>query len=675
MEEALLKRRGLVESSTMKSRWAYIEFVYEGQTIRTPSEKNMQDELDLTKFSWVMVSLTASLRWCLSDHSYRKLLTDFFLEVLLSESANDNEARNGMVQSLRALLPDNIACWKSLASARHLDRNALRILRNRWRSEADLGDQELAIPQLNRQEEKELTEFLIWLLRSESVDFQVYSSMVYSVAKCTEDAGIKLRTSGNRRYESEPFVHYIAQENNDRTYPIWYYSYDDPRSMRKNIQPRTPQISYPYGTPESMIETRPFDRDVKQDMEMLWHQGVKAGRKVSLKPSASHPFTPTSDIDYSIDFEKERVDKRTSNFGPQLNLLGSHAFPFATQSILAALELLIKGQSDTRIEWLERHTAPEYLQRQTSLPSKRRENIEIFQKYSALGFGFYHQLLRQLVSFDYVKRHTYFRGIWGDETPLFLTMCTQLSTELGRGSVSRTHILHVLTSMYNGRQKMFSPSISRSGLLGIFGDISVLSMSLVQVSDRPTEISRFAVIDLPIIDLMPSENNGELYANHELGIDFFMKEMERGGVVTAQPPTSKWSVEAKMGMLFGEGEEGVVMAARCQGRLVGWFSPLAADVMFLSAAYQVDSRDQEADEPIKGFEVTDEQWQQALVQRPCGKDMMDEDQVLLVQSKSCPPLRYAATGFYTIAKEEVAIATDNIRGASQWIQGPGVVVA
>jgi hypothetical protein len=468
-------------------------------------------------------------------------------------------------------------------------------------------------------------------------------------------------------------VRYAEPGINSIQDPTWYYNADNPQNVRRTIQLRAQQIAYPYNKPEAMIETVPLPRNVRNEMEVLWELGANAAAKMKLATSALTPFTSVSDIEYAM----ESYDVPTSEFDTALSLLAGHAFPVVTQSILIALETLTKGLSQTRVEWLHMHTAVEYLSRQTIAPSQRKENIEIFQRYAALVFGFLYRLLQPWVSFEYLESDAYLRGIWGEGSPLFLAMCTRFGNELSRnGKTSRSHVLHLLSSMYGGRQKMYDPSSSTAGLLGILGPASVLTMSLVRVTDNPEVIAKFVVISLPIIDLI-SDTNGELYSNNDSGIDFFTN-MEPGTEVSPHLCTKSWTVDAKMGMLFGEGEGGILMAARCEGRLAGWFGPLAADFAFISSCYVAPREDvQQEEQVIKGFEVTDEQWQASRVQLPSPADTVSEDQILLVQSKGCPALRYASAGFYSSAGQEVAIATNDVVAAFGRLeaQGPGVIIA
>jgi hypothetical protein len=121
-----------------------------------------------------------------------------------------------------------------------------------------------------------------------------------------------------------------------------------------------------------------------------------------------------------------------------------------------------------------------------------------------------------------------------------------------------------------------------------------------------------------------------------------------------------------MGIFSGEDQTGVMMAARCSGTLVGHFSPLAADVAFLSSCYQYPRHENEPgwvdQSTIRAIEILDDHWQKGVVPRPV-PDANQSFTVLAIHSKDCPALRYAAAGIYTEAREEVVIATDDIKAA------------
>lgn len=104
-----------------------------------------------------------------------------------------------------------------------------------------------------------------------------------------------------------------------------------------------------------------------------------------------------------------------------------------------------------------------------------------------------------------------------------------------------------------------------------------------------------------------------------------------------------------------------MMAARCDGRLVGWFGPLAADFTSLSSCCQ---RERHKDEPglennsvIHGYEFKDEDWQNCLTPRALLET--SEEQTSVFHSHGCAALRHAATGFLANAEEEIAIGTDD----------------
>ena len=132
-----------------------------------------------------------------------------------------------------------------------------------------------------------------------------------------------------------------------------------------------------------------------------------------------------------------------------------------------------------------------------------------------------------------------------------------------------------------------------------------------------------------------------------------------------------------MGVFSDEDEPGVVMAVRRSGTLVGYFSPLAADLSFISSCFQSPRHEDEENyidnSTITGLEVREDHWQKAILPRPASSPELDSV-VLAVHSKNNPVMRYAAAGFFAGAREEVAIATDDVDVAVGRVQGQGTGV-
>ena len=84
-------------------------------------------------------------------------------------------------------------------------------------------------------------------------------------------------------------------------------------------------------------------------------------------------------------------------------------------------------------------------------------------------------------------------------------------------------------------------------------------------------------------------------------------------------PNEEMDYHSTMSTTFREGDHGVVMAARCGERLLGWFSPTAADAMFLSEAYCYKRHDDESESSFErcsvSFELSDEDWQKGCAKR------------------------------------------------------------
>ena len=659
---ALLRRRGLIDVAQMKKRWSQLAFIYEGN-IKGSLHATVQEGQDLTELSWLMVAVVTALDITLPASTIKGILTEVFTTIL-----DGDESMRG---SLRVQLPNTIEAWRSVGCVRGMVKAATTSI---LQTVAQLVG-ERAIAQLNRAEQEEVKNFLVWLMADQGHDLSIVSATVFSIAESMRKSGVHLRTGGERRYESEPIVRYVQNPG-----PIDTFEHplrmEDRFRARQGLQVRAQQVSFPIGNPEYMIDAMTIERDVLNRMGMFWTMGRQAAEKMKLIPTPEPklPFGPESDIYYVLEVE----DPTRNKFDGMLSMIADHGFPVATHSILLALEKLTKGLESSRLQWLHAHTERDYLQTETGKPSGTPRDLELWVQYQALVFGFYYKLLEPLISFKYVQQDVYFRGLWGHGSTTFLSMCAHFAWTLQDSrSISRTQILYMLATMYDGRPKPYSQTTSSNGLMGILGTISVLALPLLCTTDIPEKIARFAVVNLPVIDLM--SDSRELYSRQYQSIDFIRAAVAPPTHITPRGPTKAWSVHAKLGILFGEESNDIMMAARCDGRLVGWFGALAADFSFLSSCYQNPRNENgeacEDDSTIIGHGILDEHWQDDKVLRPVQEDSIG--QFCIVNSRGSAALRYAAAGFFANAGEEIAIASDDVSTAFGRVeaQGAGIVVA
>ena len=655
LPDALLKRRGLIDQVHMESMWSTLDFIYQGRHLSNTGQLSKNHQQLLGSFSWLMVVLVTGLDVCLPSSAIAALLVDVFVSVL----EGDKEMRDSIVVQL----PTNIRSWRSTGCVRGM----VRAVNNTMKGTRSKLTNSEAVPQLNPAECDELRRLLIWLLEGESSRFQLASATIYALVDSMKQAGVHVSTTDERRYEGEPVVTYLGDPRQD-------IPARGILSLSQFVESRPPlmaqTVAYPRGSPKSMIEAIAVSRDTQNKMDRLWDMGVEAARHIKLKADATLPYSTRSDIEYNM----VGYDRAARRYDAKISMLAGHGFPVGSQSILQAIEALVKGVSPDRITWLHQHTGLEYLQRGDFRGAVELENAELLVQFQALMFGFYYRLFDDLIS-ENVREDAYFRGSWGLHSNHFLTACVGFGdTLISAGKVSRTHVLYMLSTMYDGRDKIYSAQGSPPGLIGVLGNISVLSNTLLRTSDDPRTIASFTIVDLPLVDLI-SDNNGELYASKATDTHFFATTSVEGFRVREIRPRRSlqaWSVHPKMGLFSGEDQTGVMMAARCSGTLVGHFSPLAADVAFLSSCYQYPRHDNETgwvdQSTIRAIEVRDDHWQKGIVPRPV-QDTTESFLVLAIQSKDCPPLRYAAAGIYTEARQEVAIATDDIEAAVGRVAG------
>jgi hypothetical protein len=497
------------------------------------------------------------------------------------------------------------------------------------------------------------------------------SPITFSIAEAWKKADLDLCTDGNPVRESQACVTYRAGTG----FPWKLASMTIPTP--RGLGSKTLQISWPRDQPESMIDALGVGRALEDAMYKAWQYGKDAATSLKLVGKADGPYGNTAEVYYSLQVSDDtRVHRR---YGSHIGMLADQGFPTDTERIHDALERILEGEPANSSRWLHNHAAQDYLLRVDYVGVVHEPQYHsIYLKYQAVIFGFYYQLLRQLLSFDLVETTAFFHGTWGTYSTSFLAMCTQLGRCLRKEErASRAHVLYVLAAMYNGRRKIFNTSSTLPRLVGVLGPISLLAQPLIHTTDDPSEISKIAVVDLPIVDLNADSADGDLVASEGGGLSFVHpSEHERAtAVVHPASPSHEWTVHPYMSIALGDqNTSGVVMVARCGKRLVGWFNPLAADVSFLSTAYLTESY---SEGEVVAFEINDEHWETSTTLQP------DPDrpgfQFGVVNSHSSPSLRYAAAGFYAEKGEEVAIARSSSEFSGAFdrlqVQHQGIVIA
>jgi hypothetical protein len=679
--EAVLKRRGLVDARDMEKRWPMMNFIHQGVKVKGEIVQSLQfrsltqesshgrkrnDTQDgVDSFTWVMVAITSALDECLPSYYIQELLIQVFVEVL--------HRSDDVRLALRVHIKRNIESWRSFGCTREMA-HSIKIQMRKSLS-AGVSDQLpiLAVPQLNEAETGDMKNMLVWLLNGEPIVFNAMSPITYSIAEAWKTVGLDLCTDGNPVRESQACVMYSAEIGD--SWKRTSMSTSIPRGLHSHVL----QISWPRNKPESMIDALGVGRALEGAMYKAWQYGKDAAVPLEWVGEADGPYENTREVFYSLQIPDDaRVHRR---YDPHIGMLADQGFPADTEKTHDALERILEGEPPDSSRWLLNHVAQDYLLRVDNLEVMREPQYNsVYFKYQALIFGFYYELLRKLLSFDFdlVETLAFFHGIWGIYSTTFLAMCTQLGRCLRRDErASRAHILYLLAAMYNGRRKIFNTSSTLPRLVGVLGPISLLTLPLIHTTDDPSKICKIAVVDLPIVDLSADNADGDLMASEGGGIGFESASEHYPTTTVVQPtsPTHEWTVHPYMSIaLGGQNTSGVVMAARCGKRLVGWFNPLAADVSFLSSAYLTRSY---SEEEVVAFEIQDEHWEAGKALQP------DPDcpgfQFGVVRSHGSPSLRYAAAGFYAEKGEEVAIARSSSEfcGAFDRLQAQdrGIVIA
>ncbi|KAI4940856.1 hypothetical protein J4E91_011175 [Alternaria rosae] len=677
--EAILKRGGLVNAPEMEKRWPMMDFVHQGvkikgkivQSSRTESsvreanqrKKKASTRDDADSFTWVMVAITSALDECLPSSEIQELLIVVFVDIL----GRDDD----IAPALRVTIKKNIESWRSFGCAREIAFAIKQEMRKSLSNGTSDQSSARAIPQLNEAETEDTRQMLTWLLDGDVTIFNAMSPITFSIAEALKRVNLDLCTDGNLTHERQACVRY---HHGGR--PLGASSFSN-KPIPRGLSSRPLQISWPRDRPESMIDALGVGRSLENLMNQSWQRGKIAAGTMELVGQADGPYGASEEVYYALQISDDAyVIKR---YDHHIGMLADQGLPVDTENTYSALEWILQGEPPDSSRWLHSHVAQDYLLRVDNADAVPEEPYKsVYFKYQAFVFGFYYQLLTKLLSFGLVEATAFFHGIWGANSTTFLAMCTQLGRCWRRDEkASRAHMLYVLSAMYNGRRKIFDATSKLPRLVGVLGPISVLALPLVRTTDDPKEISKIAIVDLPIVDLSAEGADGDLMASEGGGIRFeFPGEHEHATTITnPSGSTRKWTVHPYMSIaLGGDGTGGVVMAARCGKRLVGWFNPLAADISFLSSAYVKESY---SDGDVVAFEVKDEHWEAGKVLQPSLS--LSGRAFGVVRSHNSPSQRYAAAGFYAERGGEIAIA----RSATEFVgafdrlqaQDSGIVIS
>ena len=635
----ILKRRGLVDLALMENCWSrQLHIIHQGAIVHDTAESRKEEEGRLGSFSWLMVAVVTALDPCLTTEELRTMLINLFVKLLRRDDSED------VRDSLRMQIQTNIESWRSTGVVRGMKPLIDSTLKD-CRSSLVGGS---AIPALTRAEKQELLDFLTWLMDGDTDHFSLVSATLYSMAAALKCARIQLSLGGSEQaIEGQIVVQYAAEKGGmqallDALKGEWKSRQSD----KGNDSVPPTRVSYLSGKPEQMIETFPCSPSTKNQLETYWFRGSKAAAKVSLKAVARLRLT-------GIKYIVKDYDECTSRWPGRLTDLSSEHFPVDSESLLMALNELLVCLPDHIEDWL--YKAAKLDGGINDLDNNfTEEQMNAFLCFQSLVFGYWYQLLKPWISLEYVKHDVYFYGVWGYRDTYLLVMLRTAATKLRHGlmrphaGLSREEFLHVLAAMYSGRAKnnvqrpRKDTVILTHGLVAVLDQISIVAMSLLKTSDQAQQQACFAVLSLPLVNIVP-DRNGELWTGEAAGIQF-----RTCANASQQPmrrfPQEKWSIHPKMTVIDGR-LSGVVLMVRCGGVTIGVINPADADSALLRAQENLSGHlapmEPGIGPPISYLHTFEEHFQKGAIFRP-----IHRGDLVLVHSNGSRIMRYAAAGFY-----------------------------
>ncbi len=634
----VLKRRGLVDLAMMENRWSHqLHLIHQGSIVHDNTESRKEEDGRLDSFSWLMVAIVTALNPCVTSDVMRNMLVELFIKLLGRDDVQD------VRESLHMQIQTNIESWKSTGNVRGMTAPLYSAI-NDCRCNLVGGS---AIPHLTRAERQELFDFLIWLMAGKTDHISLVSATIYSIAAGIESAGIQLSLGeSDSAIQGQIVVQYANQHGGKQSLQDAFKCELRLIQTEDNGSVPPTRISYLSGKPTQMIETFPCSLPTKNQLEKLWFRGAEAAAKVSLKAVARIRRT-------GVKYIVKDYDECTSRWSGRLTDLSSEHFPVDSESLLAALNNFMENLPKELEDWLYR--AAKLDGGINDLDNTFTEQqLDVFLCFQSMVFGYWYKLLEPWISMEYIKHEVYFYGVWGYRDTYLLVMLRTAATQFRRGltqpaeGLGRDEMLVVLATMFAGRAKhkverprKDKPILSH-GMIAILDTISIVSMSLLKISDEPQEQARFAVVSLPLVNVLP-DRYGELWTGDAAGIQFqgCDKASQEGARIL---PQQKWSIHPKMTTIEGR-LSGVVMMVRCGGVAVGVINPADADAALLrvqeNRSGHLCPREPGIMSLLSFFNTLEHHFQNGVIHRPNRRG-----EIVVVQSHGSPVMRYAAAGFY-----------------------------
>ncbi|MDI1489543.1 MAG: hypothetical protein OHK93_008824 [Ramalina farinacea] len=652
----VLKRRGLVDVTLMENWWSHkLHMIYQGTTIKDPTPSRADSNGELRGFSWLMVALVTALDQCLTSRELNDLIVKLMVTLLDRNDAEDVQ------ESLRMNIQTNIESWRSTGVVRMMKGPVTYAMRD-CRSKLQLTP---AIPQLNSAERTELYSFLKWLMAGTSYRISLVSATLYSVAVALERVGIRISLDKcDQATEGDIDVHYLDAEGGKKGLMDaigWETEVSGASGESGTVPPA--RVAYPSGDPKQIIETFPCSLKIKNEIRKYWFRGEEAGKKVTLVAVARVKLTG---IKYIIN----DYDECTSNWSGRLTDLSSEHFPVDSEDLMVALCSLMDDLSDDNRDWL--YKAAKLDGGINDLDNHfTTEQMGAFLRFQALVFGYWYSLLDPWVSRDYLEGETYFYGVWGYRDTYLLVLLRTAATQFRLAlehpieGLDRERMLSVLSTMFAGRAKdrperpKKQKPILTHGMVAILDKVSIVSMSLLRISNDAQQHARFAIVSLPIIPIMPN-SDGEVWTGDGSGI-LSQSCAHPSQHPTREQPKQKWSVHPKMTTSGGRISDVVVLMVRCGGVAVGTMNPAEADAVLLRAQENASSHlckfpgglRVELGPSPSFLHTFEHHFQDGTICRA-----MRRGEIVIVHSYGSPIMRYAAAGFYAEEKHVVFACPD-----------------
>lgn len=469
--EVAVLRKGILEQAKLQKRWSKFTIFKEGRKSKYANQlKNDSDP-----FTWLMALIRAVLLAAFPLTLADETMVDFVVGFVDPEDED----------SFRTQLPGHLAGWRSFVNVNGIEAAAQR----EWEQLERKGDHPAGSIPLSDQ--RDVLEFLKWLVRDTSPKFETSSGDVYCLAQMLKELGISLLQATKTDASPQPSF----DENN------WVVTLNTQlmnQKMAKGSSATRRGIRIPLEALEESVSPWPVKTYDNITVRTAFLLGKEVGEALHFALRCDYEIRydgmiedeTTRNLYYEITTIQEADKSRIPN--DALDWIANTYFPLLTKPLSSALKRIAKDWSPANRVWGVRKEED---------GQALLDDRSFFGLLQSFVMGYYYAALSQLIDTSQlsVKEAYGSWGWWDLEVLQVVSNIWHESPGFRRTKSQRCcwrySLLKAMAYLFAGAEvKQISGLDTRA--TGIVAKLSLLAASTLGKSTDSTTAAKFHLLDI-----------------------------------------------------------------------------------------------------------------------------------------------------------------------------------